>query len=154
MPTLQVATRRFSKPSVESSITEITQQHRDIASALSAVLGRVRLAREVNGIHAYMASPILLEEDGSRELQKMHLAVNLDKFLDGQPGADLCGCCMKTGRAYRMSWLLNRCPTLAERSIVDKGPKCVQEADLTDQLEDDGHGNMVPKAPGLTQPAL
>ena len=154
MPKLKVVARRFSAPDVESNVCGITEQHKDLAAQLSRILGRVTLVRESSGVHAYMASPICLDQDGARELQKRHLAVNLDKYLGNEKGSDLCGCCMKTSKAYRMSYLLRYCPSISERKIINLGPRDVKVRDNSRNLEDDGKGHMVPKGPGVTVAAF
>lgn len=127
----------------------VTDEHKAIAQQLSSRHGKVRIAREASGIHCYMASPIGLEKDGRVELHKMHLAVNLDKYLNGE---DLAGYCMKYSKPYRVSKLL-KWKTLEERDIPNVTPS-VFEKDVTEYLEDDGKGNMIPRSPGKCVPII
>ncbi len=126
----------------------ITEQHRQIAEALAAIHGKVRLARESNGIHAYMASPACLETNGRIELNKMHLAVNLDKYLRGD---ELCAQCMKTGKPYTVSKLLEMKP-LSERGISNVKAEVMERDTNVEFVEDDGRGNIIPKHPGKVIP--
>lgn len=128
----------------------VRAEHHQLANVLAEKHGTVQLAVESSGVHAYMASPKCLEEDGSVELTKRHLAVNLDKYL---AGIDLSGQCMKTGKAYRVSKLLKMAP-LADRGFKKSTSKVVQHAADPDQLEDDGKGNMIPRGPGEVIPIL
>lgn len=158
------------KPKVENHIGPITQEHQRLASILASRHGRARLARESSGIHVYLPCPDCIETNGRSELYKMHLAVNLDKYIQnmqngsgpqlsrpagGSAGdsdreniAQRCACCMKTGQPYLMVDLLTW-ETLESRSIPDVSPTVIEQDDLSAFLEDDGCGHMVPKSPGL-----
>jgi Toprim domain-containing protein len=125
----------------------VTERHREIAARLSVVHGKVRLATESNGVHAYMASPACLEKYGRTELVKMHLAVNLDKWLQG---VDLCALCMKTNKAYKVTTLL-RLPPLEMRGMPDVKPGVFEAETNPEYLELDARGNRVPKSPGECQ---
>ena len=95
----------------------------------------------------YMASPICLSEYGEGELIKMHLAVNADKYLKGE---DLAAQCMKTGKAYKVSTLLNWEP-LQSRGYRDIHHQ-IKVIDKDDLLVEDGKGNMIPPNPGRVIP--
>jgi len=156
------------KPQVDTTsivTAAVTDRHLALASSLAARHGKIRVVRERSGIHGYCACPECLESDGRSELYKMHLAINLDKFLAGESfnsgvtggsagdsraveRANSCALCMKTGRPFRMTELLEW-PTLDSRNIRDV-ERVVQQRDVADLLEDDGFGNMVPKHPGKT----
>ena len=128
-------------------VTYVSDKHKQLAAQLALLHGKVRLARESAGIHAYMASPACLLKDGIIELTKLHLAVNLDKYI---AGTDLCGQCMKTSKAYRMTSLL-RYPPLKERGIQNITPQVFEADTNPDYLELDAKGNKVPKGPGECQ---
>ena len=125
-------------------ITYVTAAHRQLAQRLALIHGKVRLARESAGIHAYAASPACLIKYGAIELTKMHLAVNLDKYLQGN---DLCAMCMKTNKAYTLTGLL-RFPPLKDRGIPNITPHVFEAETNPDYLELDANGNKVPKGPG------
>jgi len=126
-----------------------------LAEALSRRHGTVHVARETNGLHIYMASPICLEQDGRIELQKRHLAVNAERFLGLGKFAnrnlnidrDFAGSCMKTGKAYRVSALMSW-PLLNQRGIPDAPVMDVKIHNVQRCLVDDGKGNMIPPPPG------
>lgn len=129
---LTLTTTATATAIIESRVTEISQAHRELAQRLSERHGKIRLTREVNGIHAYMASPECLVRDGDKELRSMHLAVNLDKYLlDPEGKGDRCACCMKTAKPFRMSELLDM-PSLELRGIRASGPREVQVKDVTE----------------------
>jgi len=127
--------------------TYVTDRHRDIAAKLSMIHGKVRLATESNGVHAYMASPSCLIKYGRTELVKMHLAVNLDKWL---AGVDLCALCMKTNKSFKVTTLLKLAP-LHMRGIPDVTPGVFEAETNPEYLELDAKGNRVPKSPGECQ---
>ena len=127
-----------------SAPAHFSQEEANLAHRLSAIHGTVRVTREDSGLHFYMASPECLQKDGRVELTKMHLAVNVDKYLRGK---DSCAMCMKTGKSYRVSRLL-RMPALAERGIHDVKAKVQMSEVNRDFLEQDASGNWVPKSPG------
>jgi hypothetical protein len=82
-----------------------------LAQRLSKVHGPVKIFSESGGVHIYIASPICLELYGPSELQtnKMHLAINADKFLGRAPydePNEFSALCMKTGEIYNVSELL------------------------------------------------
>lgn len=136
---------------------EVPAEVQRIAEALSRRHGEVHVARESSGLHLYMASPRVLEEEGRVELEKRHLAVNVDKFFRmgkwrgiGQDN-DRCAQCMKTSQPYRMAALLSW-PTLQERGILDAPISHVKIHNTKRNLVDDGRGNMVPHGPGQCVP--
>ena len=122
-----------------------------LAKDLSEIHGTVRITTEKSGIHVYMASPACLEEYGSDELSKMHLAVNLQKYL--ATGDPMVGFCMKTETKYNILDLLAM-PPLSERGYEDKPYVVVKKAIDEHYLEPDADGNMVPKSPGDVMPIL
>lgn len=82
-----------------------------LVQSLVAIHGDCRLAKEKSGLHAYLASPDCLAQDGPRELHSKHLAVNLDKAMAEEPN---CALCMKTSTRYTVAKLLRMRP-LEER---------------------------------------
>jgi hypothetical protein len=120
-----------------------------LAQQLSQIHGRIRVAQENSGLHFYLASPACLEEDGLVELDKMHLAINVDKWARGQ---DNCAYCMKTSTPYRVLDLLSM-PRLEKRGYTDVQRSISAPALNEGFLEDDGRGHMVPKSPGKVIPA-
>jgi hypothetical protein len=97
-----------------------------------------------------MASPTCLQQFGDTELWKMHLAVNVEKYLKDRINNDICGMCMKTETPYAMSKLLSW-RNLERRGFRDVSHMITINSDDL-HLEDDGMGNMVPKAPGKVIP--
>lgn len=61
--------------------SSLPQEMRDLAEQLAQIHGNILVAREKNGIHAYMACPTCLMAEGDKELTSRHLAVNLDKYF-------------------------------------------------------------------------
>lgn len=137
--------------------SEVPKEIMRLAEKLSQIHGTVIVSRESSGCHLYMASPIGLEQDGARELEKRHLAVNADKHFGfgvwksswGTYDPDLCAMCMKTEKPYRVSDLKNMAP------IGQRGHNSVSEVQVRVKekyLVSDGKGNMVPEAPGTVVP--
>jgi len=146
------------EPSETSSVAGrgvIPDQVRVLAERLSAVHGTVVVTKERSGYHLNMASPVALENDGSIELLKRHLAVNasrylgLDKFASrqGTEENDRSAMCMKYRRPYRVYDLLYSIPTLADRGIQEPKHKVICHA-RERKLVSDGRGNMIPPPPG------
>jgi hypothetical protein len=145
-----------------SSYAVISEEHRKLAVQLSAIHGHVHLARERSGVHLYCCCPDCLEKFGKSELSKRHLAINLDKFLAGEfttlqggtsgesKSADLCACCMKTGKPFSMSELMSMQP-LEKRGIPNVESKVIE---MEPSLEDCEayYGHIVPKLPGECVP--
>ena len=109
----------------------------------------MRIAREFSGLHFYIACPECLEQEGSSELTKKHLAINPGKDFAGQ---DCCAMCMKCQEVYRVTILVSM-PTLDQRGIEYR-PEVVppQVGPNMDLLEPDGKGNLIPKGPGEVVP--
>lgn len=124
-----------------------------LAEALSRKHGEVHVARESSGLHLYMASPQILEEEGSVELRKRHLAVNVDRYLKlGQwrkrnYDNDWSAMCMKSGKAYRISDLVSMLP-LNQRGVLDAPLMQIKVHNTKRSLVPDGKGNMIPVGPG------
>ena len=81
--------------------SDITPEVDRLAKRLRRIHGDIKVAKEASGLHFYMASPACLEADGAVELRKMHLAVNVTKYL--RDGQDRCALCMKTSTPYTMA---------------------------------------------------
>lgn len=128
-----------------SSSGVLTEVQMTLANDLSRVHGRIRVAREASGLHFYMASPICLEQDGAVELTKLHLAVNVDKFLDRH--RTFAAMCMKTGQTYAVPNLLDM-PPLSERGFSQTKAEVIMMEENRDALEQDARGNWIPKGPG------
>jgi hypothetical protein len=125
---------------------EVPPRAMDLAQTLAAIHGNVNIVKEASGIHLYMASPVCLRNYGKDELYKMHLAVNVGKYLDGN---DMVGLCVKTDTPYKVSDLLRMCPV--DPSYFSEGHSRLSIHDRsTEHLFDDGNGSMVPQAPDQT----
>lgn len=129
-----------------------------LAERIKAIHGDVRIAEETNGYHLYCASPICLEKYGTVELQKRHLAINVEKatgtgkFLNVSGyNADRVAKCMKTGEVYGLGQLLSM-PPLEERGIKVTTSSQIFVQTTSKCLVDDGRGNMIPDGPGETIP--
>lgn len=129
-----------------------------LAEALAKIHGEVRVSRETSGLHLYMASPKALEEDGLVELEKLHLAVNVDKHFEKdaktvREGRVTKGCarCMKYEVTYSVRQLLSM-PPIAQRGYPDRGPGAVKVFSVERMLVPDGKGNMIPPPPGEVIP--
>ncbi len=121
-----------------------------LAHDLSVIHGKVRLTKESGGIHLYMASPECLQRYGAGELGKMHLAVNAEKWIKRNKRRSAM--CMKTGVVYAVDQLL-RMPPIGQRGVSSDGCGQVLVVDEDkSNLEDDGKGNLVPRAPGRCVP--
>jgi hypothetical protein len=131
----------------------------ELAERIKLRHGDVRIAREKSGWHIYCASPIGLVENGRIELTKKHLAINAEKLLGigkfaakrGSYSQDRTAQCMKTGKCYLISDLLQM-PPLAARGIQTKGTARVSVSDTSKSLVRDAAGNLVPDVPGVTVP--
>jgi len=139
--------------SYSSSVSEVAKAGLDprvlrLANRLSVIHGNVRITKESSGIHLYMPSPICLREYGKSELYKMHLAVNVDKYLQGK---DVCALCMKTNKPYSVNDLLTMRTVQSRGFSVDSQHRLTIK-DNTNYLETDEHGNKIPKAPGKVIP--
>lgn len=126
----------------------------EVALKLAGIHGDVRLVSESRGIHAYMASPAALDQDGAKELNSRHLAVNLEKSLGigkwrrakGTYNRDKVGRCMKYGEAFSLSQLLSM-PPLQQRGYKTDGFR-VTGNPRASLLFDDGSGRLLPHHPG------
>ena len=119
-----------------------------LANRLSVIHGNVRITKEASGIHLYLPSPICLREYGKSEMYKMHLAVNVDKYLKG---TDVCALCMKTNKPYSVSDLLTM-RTAEARGFGEDAQHRLVIKDNTNYLETDENGNKIPKPPGKVIP--
>jgi len=150
-----MAKRVTTQPPVDikttSSVQEVDEAVQKLAHDLSLIHGTIRIAREASGLHFYMASPYCLEEFGEEELFKLHLAVNVEKYLNG--GENFVGMCMKSGEAYDIQMLLSM-PPLSQRGYSDTPKVVLKKEQDTHNLEEDANGNLVPKSPGTTLPVL
>lgn len=127
-----------------------------LAHKLVRIHGPGYFSRESGGLHLNIPSPKALALYGAAELNKKHLAVNLDKYLgegkyEGRGGQDMCARCMKTQTAYALSELMEM-PPLAERGIKATFKPDVRPIVNKNYLISDGAGNMVPLPPGATIP--
>lgn len=139
---------------------------------LADIHGPVKITRESSGIHANIADPDLLEEDGQKEFDynARHLAINLEKYLGlgswavvGRSKSKFntysdemdrkSAMCMKTGKTYRVSDLL-RMPPIEKRRlrVVGTVTRDIQGTSANKRLVSDENGNMVPESPGKVTP--
>ena len=133
----------------------------NLAKALARRHGYTTIAREENGLHLQMASPIGLEEDGSVELLKRHLYLNADKYFGmgkwrnifGTYDNDLVANDIKRGVALKVSDLLSMTP-LEDRGFRRPAyrDEVTVKADKVKFLRPDGNGNMIPDDPGNVIP--
>jgi hypothetical protein len=138
--------------------SEVPREILLLADLLARIHGTVTISREASGCHLYMASPIVLEKEGARELEKRHLAINVDRFFGfgtwrnsvGTYDADMSGMCMKTETPYRVSALKSMRP-IKERGFPDAAT-AVEVRVKERYLVPDGLGNMVPEPPGEVTP--
>lgn len=128
----------------------VSEECMQLARELSAIHGRVTIAREASGVHLYMASPECLEQDGRVELTKRHLAVNYTKYSNGKYKSAMC---MKTNTPYDVRDLLTMRP-LADRGIQALPGKNHVVVTDESQLVDDGKGNKIPPSPGECVPVF
>jgi len=142
---------------IAAPATEATALPREaliLAEALMLRHGSVRWARETSGLHLYMASPYALEEDGTVELEKMHLAINVSKYLGldswgslrGTYNADRTAFCMKYRKPYEVSVLLQMPPLEARGIQVKEAPKLVERLNEALLILDE-NGNKIPEMP-------
>ena len=125
----------------------LSPEQQNLAEELMDRHGNVRVSREANGTHFYIACPECLENDGEQELWKMHLALNADKWQRGQNSAAQC---MKSGKVFEID-ALTMWPKLEDRGY-QKGPaKILDQVLVTEEThEADAQGRMVPKGAGET----
>lgn len=118
---------------------EVSPRIMEFAQQLQVIHGNVNIVRESSGIHIYIASPNCLRLYGRDELYKMHLAINVDKYFQGD---DLCAMCMKTDKPYRVRDLLTMSPV--DSSSFGEGGSQISIHDRSEEyLVDDGNGNMI-----------
>ena len=122
-----------------------------LAHDLSAIHGTVRITNEASGLHCYLACPACLRENGTDELSKMHLAVNLLKYMT--TAQTQVGMCMKCESVFDLLDLLSM-PSLAAQGYEHKPQVIVKQAIDEDYLETDAKGNRVPKSPGSVIPIM
>lgn len=134
-----------------SSVETLDDNYLQLAAKLSAIHGTVRVARENSGIHFYMASPYCLENYGTDELHKLHLAVNIEKYFT--EGVTYVGMCMKSGETYDLLDLLSM-PPLSDRGYEHQSQVILKKEQDLQHLEHDEHGNLVPKSPGQVRSIL
>lgn len=146
-----------AKPSIESQLNHtqsspisLPPHYVELAGELISRHGSIRVAREERGLHFYIACPECLDDYGASELQKKHLAINVDRYF--AMGNDYGAMCMKHGGVYRITEL-TAWPLLEDRGIEYKpeaAPMVV--GPNMDLLEPDGQGNLIPKHPGVSIP--
>lgn len=152
MPKIKTAEEKLLDVQFTSSApTELSSEAENLARQLSQIHGTIRVAAESSGVHFYMASPACLMEDGDIELTKMHLAVNVEKYM--VTGEAYVAMCMKTGESYSIHDLLAM-PPLDQRGFEHKPSVIIQKDVNAEHLEEDAYGNMVPKSPGEVIPIL
>lgn len=82
---------------ISASKSEVSDEALKLAEQLANIHGKIRVAREASGLHFYLASPACLEQDGVVELNKLHLAMNVEKYFSSDERDVSCAMCMKTG---------------------------------------------------------
>lgn len=132
-----------------SAPADLTPEQKALAEDLMRCHGHVRVTREANGLHFYIACPECLQNNGEAELWKMHLAINVDKYFQGHLYAAKC---MKCDRMFSIDALALWTP-LEKRGYPDQVRKLIDKPLVTEEThEQDANGNWIPKAPGLTIP--
>jgi len=164
------------KFSVSSTVTlgsrGVPEAVNDLAHQLAALHGNVLVSREKHGIHLNFACPMCLHEDGDKELESRHFALNAEKYFNlgayamttqasmasgagliqsvGLDRREWSGICMKN-RAHRMSVadLLSYTP-LSKRSVKASRAGRVTIADGTEWLVPWQHNPsiLIPGGPG------
>jgi hypothetical protein len=140
-----------ARPAPVSTLAETDPEVQKLAQQLSTIHGTVRIARESSGLHFYIASPYCLEHFGEEELYKLHLAVNVEKYLSG--AGDYVAMCMKSGEVYSIQDLLFM-PTVSQRGYDFTAQVVVKKERDMSHLEQDANGNWLPKSPGEVTPIL
>lgn len=132
---------------IKESTTVVHPMHKDLAARLSVLHGDVTEHSECHGIHLHMACPACLVSDGTTELRKKHLSINISK--KSAP----C-CCHKSegGHKFRLEELLEM-PSLDDRGIRDY-PRSGKPrySTMSNALEKDADGRMVPIRAGKLVP--
>jgi hypothetical protein len=135
----------------ESSPIALPAHYTEFAGVLITIHGSVRVAQEERGLHFYIACPECLEENGASEIYKKHLALNVDRYFQGENHRAMC---MKCGTTFNIPELTAMRP-LAERGIEYKAEVAPMSAGPNmDLLEKDETGALVPKNPGRTIPVV
>lgn len=150
------------------SMKEIENDVMVLANQLAEIHGDINITNEANGIHLNMADPSLLVEDGAKELNSKHLAVNADMYLGtgkfnsiNFPTEEnkkydrlrkwnkpiVCGLSMKTGERFTVEQLLAMAP-IRDRGLDLKTyrPK-VSSSSVSKRLVLDKFGELVPEYP-------
>lgn len=158
-----------------ASASNIPQEVLALAKELEAIHGKISIHRESNGIHIHIPDPGLLEEDGRKEFDSRHLAINAEKYLGiGRFDVDIhptqenrnlwekyrskglevpCAICHKNDKEYRVSELRTMLP-VEKRGLnfgnIRRHTSVGSDGSLN--LVDDGKGAMVPNWCGTTIP--
>ena len=138
----------FDLLTTSSAPVTLPSEYRDLAKSLSEIHGTVKVSNESSGIHFYIACPECLDDYGESELDKLHLAINVEKYFAGR---DRCASCMKHGGAYNVTDLVSM-PPLSARGIKHRPEVIHLNAIPAHYLESDGKGNFIPKSPGAFIP--
>lgn len=130
---------------------QLTPTMADLVDRLASRHGRVKLAAEASGLHCYLPSPKLLSDGEEKELRSLHLAINLEKW---EQGNDWAAQCMKSGTTYAVSDLMGM-PPIAERGYDLDDMQIIESSPVNpDYFEEDENGIMVPIHPGRTEPVV
>ena len=135
----------------------------ELAEKIARVHGPTSIRRESNGVHIYFPSPLVVEEQGIKEVLRPypHGCLNAEKYLGtgkfaktrGTKNMDrLCCRCNKYHQSLSVRELLLM-PPIEERVGCDVSRR-VQDESVTDDhaLETDEMGVRVPRGPGKTTP--
>jgi hypothetical protein len=109
-------------------------------------------SKKQQNIELQVADPVLLEQDGDKELLSRHLYINIDKVTNEQHNR--AACCIKDGRVYDVRELLQMLP-IEDRSLNIPKSKVKRRVSVIDRLQfmrRDDAGNLVPQGPGECTP--
>lgn len=140
--------------------SEVSRPVLSLAAKIRKIHGDVRIASGGRGVHLEFASPVCLEQQGEVEFHKKHLALNADRYLyqgawsrkKGTYDNDRSAMCMKTGKPYKVSELLDMKPIEA-RGFKREGLGEISTAPRAKLIED-GRGNLIPDHPGKVVPLV
>jgi hypothetical protein len=105
-------------------------------------------SKKYKNIELQVADPVLLEQDGDKELTSRHLYINVDKVVNEQHFK--AARCVKDGRVYDVRSLLNMLP-IEERALNIPKSRVKRRVSVVDRLKymtRDEYGNMIPQGPG------
>ena len=95
----------------------LQDDYKRVITALLKVheLGMLHYSVATNSFELRIPDPILLHQDGIKELNSKHLYINITKYIND--GHQACARCVKNGKIYQITELLNMTPLLQREDL-------------------------------------